>query len=138
MSVGRICVRTVWTAEPDESLRAAAQRMAEANVGTIVVLDDERVPVGILTDRDVMLRCVVDGEDADQTKVSEVMTSPISMVREDTPIEEALNVMATCNVRRLPIVDEKNRLVGILAVDDVVELLAEETSTLGRLLAKYT
>jgi len=112
--------------------------MADANVGTIVVVDEERVPIGIVTDRDVMLRCVVDGEDAEQAKVGELMSSPISMIREETPIEEALEVMATCSVRRLPVVDEKDRLVGILAVDDVVELLAEETSTLGRLLGRYT
>jgi CBS domain-containing protein len=62
------------------------------------------------------------------------MSTPVASVRETMPIEEALAQMATCRVRRVPVVDDDDRLVGILAVDDVIELLVEEAGTIGRLL----
>jgi signal-transduction protein with cAMP-binding, CBS, and nucleotidyltransferase domain len=136
MSVGRICVRTVLTAEPGESARAAAIRMAERGIGTVVVLDDGRIPIGILSDRDIMIRCVVEGMNADRTLVSELMSSPVSAVREDTPIEEALSHMAATGVRRTPIVDAKDRLVGIIALDDLLALFAEEATHIGRLIKR--
>ncbi|MBW2271832.1 MAG: CBS domain-containing protein [Deltaproteobacteria bacterium] len=136
MSVGRICVRTVWTAEPGERVQAAAARMAERGVGTVVVLDEGRIPIGILSDRDIMIRCVVEGMNADRTLVSELMSSPVSAVREDTPIEDALSHMAATGVRRTPVVDDKDRLVGIVALDDFLELFAREATSVGRLIKK--
>ena len=136
MTVGRICVRTVQTASPDETVLEAARRMAREKTGTLVVLDLERLPIGILSDRDVMVRCVAEGKDASSTAVSELMSTPVASVRDSMPIEEALAQMATCRVRRVPVVDNDDRLVGILALDDVIELLAEEAGTIGRLLAR--
>ena len=136
MSVGRICVRTVHTASPDEAVLEAARRMAREKTGTLVVLDLERLPIGILNDRDVMVRCVAEGKDASSTAVSELMSTPVASVRDSMPIEEALAQMATCRVRRVPVVDNDDRLVGILALDDVIELLVEEAGTIGRLLAR--
>lgn len=134
MSVGKICVREVWTAESGETIRAAARRMVEGHVGSLVVLDDGRKPIGILTDRDAITRCIADGLNADTTTVGELMSSPVTMVREGTPIEDALEQMASCHVGRMPVVDDRGHLVGILALDDVIDLIAEETTTLGRLL----
>ena len=134
MAVGKICVRTVHTASPDETVLDAARRMARENTGTLVVLDLERLPIGILSDRDVMVRCVAEGKDPAATLVSELMSTPVASVREAMPIEEALAQMATCHVRRVPVVNDADRLVGILAVDDVIELLVEEAGAIGRLL----
>ncbi len=136
MSVGRICVRRVWTAEPGESVRTAANRMAEQGVGTVVVLDDDRIPIGILSDRDIMIRCVVEGMNPDRTLVSELMSSPVSAVREDTPLEDALSHMAATGVRRTPVVDDKDRLVGIVALDDFLGLFAKEAASIGQLIKK--
>ena len=136
MSVGSICVRSVQIASPDETVRKVTQRMAKAGVGTVVVLGEAKRPQGILTDRDVALRCVAEGLDPDATLVRAVMTTPATCVPESTPIESALARMAGAQVRRLVVVDEKDRLVGILALDDVLELLAEEAATIGRLLGR--
>lgn len=136
MSVGSICVRSVQIATPRESVRAVARRMAKAEVGTVVILGEAKRPLGILTDRDVVLRCVAEEHDPDSTQVREVMTTPATCVPESTPIEAALARMAGAHVRRLVVVDEKERLVGILALDDVLELLAEEAATIGRLLSR--
>jgi CBS domain-containing protein len=134
VSVGVICVRSVQVASPDEAVRAVAARMAAADVGTVVVLGEDRRPAGILTDRDVALRCVAEGRDPERTDVGSVMSMPITCVHESMPIETALSRMANVRARRLVVVDDDERLVGILALDDVLELLAEEFTSVGKLL----
>jgi predicted transcriptional regulator len=135
MSVGRICVRLVQVAESGESAREAARRMAAEDVGTLVILDAEKRPVGIVTDRDIMVHCVAEARVAADVKLSAIMSAPVVTVPEGTPIEDALGWMARDGVRRLVVVDDHERLVGILSLDDVLELLAEETATIGRLLS---
>lgn len=134
MSAGRICSRVAYTATPEESVTEAAERMEQQRVGTLVVLDDDKRPIGILTDRDVAIRCVARKLDPDDTTVSQVMTVPVSSVSEDTPIESALRTMAGSKVRRSLVVDSDGRLVGLLALDDVLELLVEEAGAIGDLI----
>lgn len=136
MSAGRLCVRTVHLASPREKVREAARRMREAEVGTLVVVDERRRPVGIVTDRDLVLRCVAEGRDPGATEVAAVMTAPALCVAESTPIEEALRRMMRIPARRLVVTDDAGELVGILSLDDVVELLVEEAETIGRLLRR--
>lgn len=134
MSAGRICTRVTQTAAPEETIREAAARMDQEGVGTLVVLDDARRPIGILTDRDVAVRCVARSLDADATRVSQLMSVPVSSVHEDTPIESALRMMAGAKARRSLVVDSDGALVGVLALDDVLELLAEEAEAIGNLI----
>jgi CBS domain-containing protein len=136
MSAGAICVRSVQVASPDETVRAVAERMAAAGVGTVVVLDSDQRPAGILTDRDVALRCVAARRDPDTTAVRDVMSAPVACIHESTPIESALSRMTGVRARRLAVVDDEERLVGVLALDDVLELLAEEVTTIGKLLGQ--
>jgi CBS domain-containing protein len=138
MSAGAICVRSVQVAWPDETVRAVAERMAAAGVGTVVVLDSDQHPTGILTDRDVALRCVAARRDPDTTAVRDVMSEPVACIHESTPIESALSRMTSVRARRLAVVDDEERLVGVLALDDVLELLAEEVATIGKLLGQRT
>lgn len=134
MSVGAICVRSVQVASPEETVRTVAARMAEAGVGTVVVLGVDRRPAGILTDRDVAVRCVAERRDPDTTDVGSVMTVPATCIQQSMPIESALSRMVGIHARRLVVVDDDERLVGILALDDVLELLAEELVSVGKLL----
>jgi CBS domain-containing protein len=136
MTVGRICVREVVVGSPNQTVTDAACRMAEHDVGSLVVINAERRPIGVLTDRDVALRCVAAGKEPNSTSVSSVMTTPIVSVHESTPIEVALDRMAGIHTRRLAVVDDDERLVGILAMDDVLELLLEEAESIGKILAK--
>ena len=108
--------------------------MATEFVGTLVVVNGDRRPVGMLTDRDLMLQCVAEARDPDHTHVVELMTSPVVTVTEETPIEEALGKMARHAVRRIVVVNGVGQLAGILALDDVMELLSEEMEAIGRLL----
>jgi CBS domain-containing protein len=107
--------------------------MERERVGNLVVVDEEKRPLGILTDRDVAVRCVANDLDPDGTPVSEVMTVPVSSVFEDTPIESALRLMAGTRARRSIVVNRDGALVGVLALDDVLDLLAEEAEAIGDL-----
>jgi CBS domain-containing protein len=134
MSVGRICIREVDTADVTEPVQAAADRMNARNVGTLIVLNPERQPLGIVTDRDLAVRVVARGKDAITTTVGDVMTLFPRTVREDTPIEDAIAMMRVGPFRRVPVVDRQGKLVGLLSIDDVLELLAEEFRDIGKLL----
>jgi CBS domain-containing protein len=101
-----------------------------------VVLDPDRKPVGILTDRDVTLRAVGRGLDPTTTPLSQVMSTPVRTVDEATSLEEALAAMEGAGVRRMVVTGEEGALAGIFSLDDALELIAEEVARVGRILAR--
>ena len=115
-------VREVMTSNPetcpaDASVVEAARAMAQHDVGPIPVVDGERI-VGLLTDRDIVVRVVAKGLDPQSTTVSEIASSDLSTVSPDEDLDRALTLLAERQVRRLPVV-EGDKLVGILAQADV-------------------
>ncbi|MBL8803701.1 MAG: CBS domain-containing protein [Planctomycetes bacterium] len=136
MTIGRICNRDVDTAEPQEFVRAAAQRMGSRAVGTLLVLDRERRPVGILTDRDIAVRVVGEGREPNSVRVSDVMSAHPHTVSELAPLEDAIAIMRTHGVRRVPVVSPQGALVGLITLDDVLSLLAEDLWSMRRVLEK--
>lgn len=137
MSVGRICTRVVATAAPEETVREVARRMNEHDVGTLVVVGGPgEAPLGIVTDRDLVLRCLATNRDPDQTPLRDVMTVPVQAVDEHTPIEQAMTRMAHAGVRRLVVTGPGGALAGLLSLDDVLELVVDEVAIIGQLLAK--
>jgi CBS domain-containing protein len=107
--------------------------MAERKVGTLVVLNRDDEPIGILTDRDLVLRVLAQGKDPRQTHVDEVMTRSPKTVSEATPIEHALALMRAGGFRRLPITGSDGTLTGLVSLDDILSLLAEEFFHVGTL-----
>jgi CBS domain-containing protein len=136
MTVAKICQREVDTAAPDESAQVAAQRMNSRSVGTLLVLDERKRPVGILTDRDLAIGVVGKGTDPAAALVREVMTPDPRTVAEETPIEDALALMRSRGVRRLPVVSRDGTLVGLVSLDDILGLLAEELRHVGQLIER--
>ncbi len=134
MSIGKICVREVYLADAAESAYVAAQRMREHSVGTLVALDKDKKPLGIVTDRDLAMQVIAAGKDPSEVKVAQVMTVDPRSLREDTPIEEGLRVMRGGKCRRLPVVDDKDALQGLVSIDDILELLAEEISQIAKII----
>lgn len=134
MTIGRICRREVYTARPDENARKAARRIQVRNVGTLVVVGDDDEPVGLVTDRDLAVRVLAERLDPEQTRVKDVMTSKLRRMPLSTPIEDALNSMRSGTFRRVVVVDADDKLIGILSLDDVLALLAEEMEAIGALL----
>ncbi len=138
MSIGRICIRKVDVVEPHETVQFAARRMHDRKVGALVVVNKAHEPIGIVTDRDLTVRVLAEGHDAVQTPVAEVMTRPARAVTEATPIEEVVRIMRRGAFRRLPVVDEVGKLVGLVTLDDILSLLTEELRDVGGVLAEET
>ena len=106
---------------PDDTVEKVAQLMKKEDIGPVPVVDDERNKrlVGIVTDRDLALKVVAEGRDPQTTKVEEVMTRKLITCRPDDDVESAMKAMAQYQLRRIPVVDEANRLVGIISQADV-------------------
>ena len=136
MTIGRICQRSVDTASPDESARVAAQRMNSRSVGTLLVLDADGRPVGIVTDRDLAMQVVAQGANPETIRVRDVMTPDPRTVAEEAAIEDALALMRSRGVRRLPVVHKDGTLAGLVSLDDILSLLAEELRHVGRLIER--
>ena len=134
MTIGRICTREIHTAEAGDTIRQAAERMRDERVGTLLVLEEDGRPTGILTDRDICMRVVATGKDPERNLVADIMTAAPETVHEDEPIEDALSKMRAHGRRRMVVVDDHDVAVGIVALDDVLELLAEEMEQVGQLL----
>jgi CBS domain-containing protein len=126
MAVRDYCRRDPVTVTPDQSVREAAKLMQAHGVGMLVAVDAEGRPVGVLTDRDVTIRLVRRGRNADSTPVEEVMNSQVSVVSEGVSLELALRRMRADAVRRMPVVDGDGRLVGIVTLDDALQLISSE------------
>lgn len=138
MSVNRILQRDVDVIEPTDSARVAANRMQQRTVGSLVVVDRNHVPLGMITDRDLVVRLIAEGRDPDTTMVGQIMTGPVASVEEDAPIESAVRVMRQGAFRRLPVVGKSGRLSGIVSLDDILLLLAEEFRDIGDLVGSET
>lgn len=138
MSIGKICTREVYLASPQESVSDAAQRMAVQNIGCLVVVSDTKRPIGMITDRDITVKLTAKGLDSNLTTVAEVMTQNPKVVQEIIPIEEAVALMRTVGVRRLPVVDGSGLVVGLVCLDDLLDLLLEEFSNVRELLHRQT
>ncbi len=138
MSVGRICQRHVDLAGPEESVLTAAERMRQHTVGCLIVADREQFPLGILTDRDLVMRVVAAQRDAAGTTVGEVMTRFPELAHEDMPIEAALELMRRRAFRRLPVIDQDGRVSGVVTLDDILMLLTEELTQIGDILRRET
>jgi predicted transcriptional regulator len=134
MSVVDLCSRTLHTITGAESVQDAAQRMLEHHVGTLVVVDNSIRPKGLITDRDIVTRCVAKEFDPRIMAVAEVMTEPAQTVDEDAEISDALQLMADEEIRRVVVTSRGGSMTGLLALDDVVESLAAQASEVGRLL----
>ncbi len=129
MKLNDLFTRNVVTAGPDEALAGIAQRMQKHNVGTVVIVEDGR-PVGIITDRDLALALGARGL-SPKVPVREVMTRHVLAVPEDTGVFTATRFIQDSNVRRLPVVDREDRVVGVVSLDDLLRCLARELSNLA-------
>lgn len=133
MSVGKVCIRTVVTARPEESAAAVAKRMQQYEVGALVVMQDER-PIGIVTDRDLVLRVMAVGKEPNATDVRSIMTDKLVCAPEQMPLEDAMNLMRGYQIRRLVVTNTVGELAGIFTLDDMLELLGEEQTAIAGLL----
>lgn len=139
MPLGEICNKEVVTASTEVSVLDAAELMRHNHVGTVIVVeqrDGRTLPVGIVTDRDIVLEIVAPGLDPEVMTVGDIMTPEFSTVKHSAGLFEAIQHMRTMAVRRLPVVDDSGELVGIVTLDDLLVLLADELHALSRLVMR--
>lgn len=103
---------------PQTSVRELAQRMRDLDIGSIPIAENDRL-IGMVTDRDITCRCIAEGRDASKLTARDVMTSGIIYCRDGDSIEDALSTMESKKVRRLPVIDDNKRLVGMLCFGDI-------------------
>jgi CBS domain-containing protein len=118
MKVKDVMTRGAECICPDASLKDAAQMMKDLDVGPLPVCENDRI-VGFITDRDIVIRGVCEGCDNTATKVSDVMTPGIVYCFEGQDVEEAADIMREKQIRRLAVLDDKKRLVGIVSLGDL-------------------
>lgn len=134
MRVADICTRSIVHVLPEISVRKAAEVMRHRHVGALVVVerpDGESTPIGVLTDRDIVLEVVAMGVDPDAVTAADVMTRTPATCAEDEELFDAIQAMRRHGVRRLPVVDSRGFLVGMLAADDVIAVLGEHLGNLS-------
>jgi CBS domain-containing protein len=140
MTVGDICTRHVVVAPKTEMLVDAALRMRTSHVGAVVIVESKegrQIPIGIVTDRDIVVSVVAgDPDHLNFMLISDMMTTDLVTARADESVEAAIRIMQQHGVRRLPIVDAEGGLVGILTLDDVLKYLVGEQSLLVGLIAR--
>lgn len=136
MPISEICNREVIIVQRETTVHEAAKLMRQHHVGSVVVVEERkgvRVPVGIVTDRDLVVEIMAPDLVQMVITVGDIMGAKLVTVQDDMGIYESIQYMRGEGVRRLPVVDSKGGLIGILALDDLLELLAEELLELSRL-----
>lgn len=139
MNIGELCNREVIVANRDDSVLSAAKLMREYHVGDVVVVEQrgqDRVPVGILTDRDIVVELVATEVDTKTITVSDAMSTELLAVKEDDDLSALIEQMRGKAVRRVPVVDANGALVGIVTVDDIIDVMAEQFGALVSLVQR--
>ncbi len=128
MNVGQVCGRHIVTVLPGGDLTAAAALMREKHIGYLVVVESEsmRRPVGVLTDRDIVVSVVAMKVDPASLTVGDVMTPRVVCTDEQSPLDTALVQMRRNGVRRLPVLGAEGEVVGVLSIDDALQAIMNE------------
>ncbi len=136
MPVSEICNREVVIVQRHNTILEAARLMREFHVGDVVVVEERggvKVPVGIVTDRDLVVEIMAPAVDQNVATLGDIMGPELVTVMEHAGVSETIEYMRAKGVRRVPVVGKNGALIGILALDDLLELLAEELLALAKL-----
>jgi CBS domain-containing protein len=117
-------VRDVMTANPSsvrdsDSIRDVARIMKEQDTGVVPVCDGAKKIIGMVTDRDIVVRLIADGKDPMNARVTDVMTKSVRKVQEDATVDDVLSLMSSSEIRRVPVVNRNDELVGIVSIGDI-------------------
>jgi len=118
-TIQEVMTRDVQTISTQDTVQRAAQLMDALNVGAIPVVDDGKL-VGMVTDRDITVRSVAVGQDPTSTRVNDVMSTDVRTCTVDQSVEDVLAQMADVQIRRVPVLDENGRIIGIVSLGDVI------------------
>ncbi|HET7007028.1 MAG TPA: CBS domain-containing protein, partial [Candidatus Binatia bacterium] len=125
----------VWSVEPDATVLDALQRMADKEVGALVVMQGEQI-VGLISERDYARKIILHGRSSPTTLVREIMTSPVVYIHLDQPIEECMSLMTEKRTRHLPVM-ENGKLVGLISIGDIVKSIIADQQFIIEQLVRY-
>lgn len=135
MPIGEFCNREVVFATRKTSITEAAQLMRQYHVGDLVVIDvieGKRVPVGMVTDRDIVVEVIAKSLPLEEFTVGDIMSPQLISVQEKEDLVETIRLMRAHGIRRIPVVNQANALEGIISADDLLDLLAQEITELAK------
>jgi len=139
MKAGELCNREVVTATRETTIPEAARLMRDHHVGSLVIVEmheGRMEPVGIITDRDLVIEVIAEDVDFDTVTVGDIMSYALLKIPEQESVFDTAQRMRARGVRRVPVISETGELIGILALDDMLELLSEELSLLAKLTSR--
>lgn len=139
MAIGELCTREVIVAYQDDSIVEIAKLMRKYHVGDIVIVDrqkKQKQPIGIITDRDIVLELVAREVDISQVTAGDIMSADLLVVSEQDEVSVVLEQMRTKGVRRIPVINHNKELIGIVTENDIIELISEQLSSLAALVEK--
>lgn len=131
MKIGEICNRSVITTSKDASIREVTQEMRKHHIGDVIVTertDGTEKPVGIITDRDIVIELLAEDMDLAKVDVGDVMSTTLVTAPHDADLFETLRFMGIKGVRRIPVIDDDGGLYGILSANDILNVLTKELS----------
>lgn len=139
MQLSNFCILDVACCTPRTTILEAAHLMRKKHTGDLVVVEDDeerQEPLGIITDRDIVVEVLAKGLDPSTTLVSSVIRTPVVIAREDEDSAQALERMRVHGVRRVPVVGSRGKLVGIVTVDDLLKRLAQQAGLLTEIVSR--
>lgn len=139
MTLKTLCNREVLVAEKDDNILEAAVLMRKYHAGDVIIVEEcngTRYPVGIVTDRDIVIEVIAKGLAIDTVAVGDLMCRDLVLAHEDDDLFDAIQIMRQKGVRRLPVIDNSGALIGIITADDLIELIAEQLQGIAKLIGK--
>ncbi len=140
MKVESICNRNVITAERDNNVLKAAEIMRQNHVGSIVIVDVTSYgekPIGIVSDRDIVIKVVAKNVSLEEISLNDIMARDLVCVRGNDDLMETLRIMCMEGVRRVPVINNEGALMGLLSMDDLFEIFANELSNIAVLICRH-
>ena len=138
MTIGRNCIFDIDVISPKETVQAAAYRMRSYKVGALVVVDSEKHPIGMITDRDLAMRVIAEGKDPMKCLVKDVMSTPVVTMGQDASTEDAIALMKSGPYRRIPVVDKDRGLVSLISMSDLLLRLSRNINEMGMVIWEET
>jgi CBS domain-containing protein len=126
----------VWSISPNSTVYEALKVMADKNIGALLVLEGDEL-VGIFSERDYARKVVLQGKTSRQTQIQEVMTSRVNCVHPEQTTDECMALMTAKHIRHLPVLDEDDRLVGVISIGDVVKAIISDQEFVIEQLENY-
>jgi len=139
MTLKTICNREVLIAEKHNTILDVAKLMRDYHAGSVVVIEERngfRYPLGIVTDRDIVIEIIAKEVDINSITLEDIMYRDIILGKENDDVNEAIKTMRQKGIRRLPVVDNSGALIGIVTLDDLIDLFAEQLKDLAGLIGK--